>query len=460
MRARLLLLAAACLAFGGSLGSGFHFDDYAIFSGPSFAGWAQTRPLTLFTFWLNRQLGGTSPAGFHALNLALHAAAVLLLYECLRRLMPPAAALIAAAIFAVHPIQAEAVDYVWGRSIVLASALCFASLLAWITGRRWAAVAWFAAALLAKEEVAAFPLVLWLFEKGRRPARQIVVMLLLSFAAGIHVIYAAAVTPGSQAGIQSGFTPWRYFLAQGPVIWRYLRLLAVPYGFTIDPQIPVPPAWIGLGAWIGLAALFTLAWRRAPWIAAGFLLLIPSSTIFPAADLAADRRVYLPLAAFAAGAGILLARMHPKTIAPPVVIALAALAFGRTQVWMSDESLWREAVLRSPEKVRPKLQLARQIPAPEALNLLADARRLAPDDPEVATETGKVLLAANRPAEALAQFGRALALNPRDARNYNNRGVALQALGQTEAARQDFVRAVALDPNLTAARENLTRLAR
>jgi tetratricopeptide (TPR) repeat protein len=260
--------------------------------------------------------------------------------------------------------------------------------------------------------------------------------------------------------VQSAITPWHYFLAQGPVIWRYLRLLIIPYGFTVDPEIAIPPAWLGIGAWIALAALTAFAWRRSPWIVAGFLLLIPSSTIFPAADLAADRRIYFPLAAFAACAGLLLTRIRPKTIAAVVVIALTALAFARTQVWMTDESLWREAVRRAPDKVRPKIQLARQMPPDEALSLLGDARRLAPNDPEVATETGKVLLAANRPAEALAEFGRALALNPRDARNYNNRGVALQALGQTEAARQDFARALAIDPNLTAARENLTRLAR
>ncbi len=75
------------------------------------------------------------------MNLALHLAAVWLLYEALRRLIPAEAAFVAAAIFAVHPIQAEAVDYIWGRSIVLAAVFCFASLLEWIRGRPWVAVA-------------------------------------------------------------------------------------------------------------------------------------------------------------------------------------------------------------------------------------------------------------------------------------------------------------------------------
>jgi tetratricopeptide (TPR) repeat protein len=486
MRTRLLLLAAALAAFGGSLGSGFHFDDYAIFSGPVLPSawreiwtWRQTRPLTFLTFWANRQLGGENAIGYHAVNLVLHAAAVLLLYECLRRLISPRAAAIASAIFAVHPIQAEAVDYVWGRSIVLAAVLCLAALLSWITGRHWAAVAWFAAALLAKEEVAAFPLALWLLcgerfwpalpaslrWRGNAGLRRapLLLMLFLSLAAGLRVIYATTATTGPAAGLQAGVTPWHYLLAQGPVMWRYLRLLAIPYGFTVDPEISIPPAWLGLAAWGAIAALLALAWRSksawTPWLTAGFVLLIPSSTIFPAADLAADRRLYLPMLGFATAAGLVLARLKPKTAAPVLLLALTALAFARTQVWMTEQSLWLEAVERAPGKVRPKIQLARQLPQGEALALLAEAGGLAPNDPAVAAETGKVLLASHRPAEALPAFGRALALDPRDARNYNNRGVALAALGQTEAARQDFARALALDPNLSAARENLKGLA-
>ena len=79
--------------------------------------------------------GGQDAVGYHALNLALHLGAVLLLYECLRRLLPTRPRCVAAAIFAVHPLQAEAVDYVWGRSIVLASLFCLAALLAWLRGR-------------------------------------------------------------------------------------------------------------------------------------------------------------------------------------------------------------------------------------------------------------------------------------------------------------------------------------
>ena len=478
MRARLLLLAGALAAFGASLGSGFHFDDYAIFSDPALGaanGWLQvwaprqTRPLTYFTFWLNRQIGGGDPLGYHLFNLALHLGAAALAWACLRRLLPERPALIAAALFAIHPIQSEAVDYVWARGILLAALLCFASLWNWLEGRRWAAVAWFAAALLAKEECAAFPLFLAWIEYRRGAASKaprawgpIAAMLVLALAAGARVIYAIAVTPGAPAGLHAGISPVTYLLAQGHVILRYLQLAILPWGFTIDPAVSTA-RWPGVAGWLVLAVALVLAWRKAPasiftWIVAGFLLLLPSSSIFPAADLAADRRMYLPMFAFAAALALALDRVPFNAVLAVVGVILMGLSVQRTIVWMSDQSLWREAMERAPEKTRPKIQLARALPASQALELLNRARLAAPHDPAIAAETGKILLSEGQPDAALDEFGRALALDPANPQYLNNRGVALQALGQTEAARADFVRALQLAPDLAEARENLAKL--
>ena len=467
MRARLLLIAAALAAFGASLGSGFHFDDYAIFSDPfltSASGWTRlwsltrTRALTSLTFWLNYQIGGQDALGYHALNLLLHLGAVLLAFECLRRLMPERAALLAAAIFAVHPLQAESVDYVWGRGIVLAALWCLLSLWAWLEGRQWVAVLCFAAALLAKEECAAFPLALLVLDRKR--LAPIAAMLGLSAAAGAHVLYALNVTPGALAGAQAGISPARYLLAEGGVILRYLRMLIVPYGFSIDPDIRVPALWAGLLAWTAIVCLAYYAWRRNWWwVLAGLILLLPSSSLFPANDLAADRRMYLPLLAFAAAAAIGLTRLKlPAAARTAAVVALVFVSIWRTAVWANDESLWREAVRRAPEKIRPRIQLARNLRAAQALEVLAGARRLSPQDPRVATEIGKVLLTQGQPASALEEFGYALAADPHDARNFNNRGVALEMLGQTAAAQADFEHALRLDPALNEARDNLQKI--
>ena len=78
-------------------------------------------------------------------------------------------------------------------------------------------------------------------------------MFALSLAAGARVIYATAVTPGAPAGFGAGISPAKYLLVQGHVILRYLQLLAVPYGFTVDPEIS-PAQWLAAGAWILLLA--------------------------------------------------------------------------------------------------------------------------------------------------------------------------------------------------------------
>ena len=287
-------------------------------------------------------------------------------------------------------------------------------------------------------------------------------MLALSVAAGARVVWALSVTPGASGGVQAGISPFHYLLAQSVVIWRYFRLTLLPYGFTVDPDIHVT-LWVGIAAWMALFALAVVIWRRAgapvaTWFIAGLLLLLPSSSIFPVADLSADRRMYLPMFAFAAAAAIPLARIRQQAVLAAIALVLIAFSVQRTMVWMTEASLWQEAVNRATNKLRPKLQLARALPAAKALDLLAKARLDAPYNPDIATETGKILLTEGQADGALEEFGRALALSPMDARNVNNRGVALQALGQTEAARGDFERALRMDPALTEARDNLAKL--
>jgi tetratricopeptide (TPR) repeat protein len=352
------------------------------------------------------------------------------------------------------------VNYVWARPILLATLLCLASLRAWLDGSRWIAAAWFAAALLAKEECAAFPvMLLWLDwpERKRITWLPIGAMTAMSLAAGARVIWALNVTAGAPAGAAAGISPAKYLLAQGPAILRYLQLVVVPYGFTVDPDVRTV-MWIAAVAWAVLLVLLVLAWRHAHWLIAGLILLLPSSSIFPAADLAADRRMYLPMVAFAAAAGLLLARVRGTAVTAGVAGVLVLLSVQRTVVWMSEESLWTEAMERAPNKVRPKIQLARALPAGKALDLLGRARVDNPTDPAIAAEAGRILLTEGQPAAALGEFGRALALSPSDARYVNNRGAALMALGQYDAARGDFERALRIDPSLSDAKENLSKI--
>ncbi|MCZ2150515.1 MAG: tetratricopeptide repeat protein [Bryobacterales bacterium] len=475
MRATLLILPAALLAFAGTLAAPFYLDDFALLADPAVTspdGWrqawaiTQTRPLTWFTFWADYQLGGANPAGYHLVNLLLHLGCVRLVAATLRRLIPTSAVWIAAALFALHPIQTEAVIYVFARATLLMTLFCLLSLREWTLGRHWRAAAWFLPALLAKEECAAFPLFLLLLHfsisRNRKELAPIGLMSAMSLAAGVRVLYATAVTAGSGAGVQSGVSPLSYFLAQGIALWRYLRLLVIPHGFTIESPLH-PSLLAGLCGWLAIAALLLISLRRFAraregfWGLSALTLIAPSSTIFPAADLAADRRVYLPMLALAALAALLL-QARPKWLPLTLLAVFSLVSLRQTLLWQDSASLWREAVHFNPDKIRPRIQLARQLPPPAALEVLKEALTLAPNDPAVASEMGKVYLESGDAQRALAAFGRALALAPNDPAAINNRGAALFRLGQRPAAEADFRRALQIDPCLFDALVNLRAL--
>jgi tetratricopeptide (TPR) repeat protein len=471
----------ALAAFGWSLAGCFHFDDYSLFStraviapsGPlELLRPLQSRPLTYLTFWANYRTGGANPLGWHVVNLLLHVASVLLAFAALRRLIPERAALLAAALFAVHPLNAEAVNYIFARSTLLCTLLTLASLRSWVNGRHWHAVAWFAGALLAKEECVTFPLFLLLLNlanargatsRSRREWRPIAAMLGISLLAGVRVLLAALYIPGTSAGPSAGVSSLAYLASEGPAILRYLRLLLIPAGLTVDPDLRVVTGWPAWLAWMVVLALCAAALRlfsglRAGfWLLAGLILLLPSSSIFPAADLAADRRMYLPMIAFAAGGAMLLYSMRTPALVV-VCASLAAISISRCEVWRTELSLWTDAVRMAPDKLRPRIQLARALPPDRALALLGEAETIAPDNPDLPSEQGRIYLQTGDAAQALASFGRALALNPGSPLAINNRGVALLALGQTEAARLDFERALAIDPCQPNARFNLRRM--
>lgn len=448
---RFLILLAAALAFGASLWNGNVYDDYAIFSDPLLfapSGWweifvERTRPITYLTFWAELKVTREPVILQHAVNLLLHLGAVWLAFDCLSRMLSQRAALIAALIVAVHPLQGETVNYIWARSTLLMAMFCLLSLRDWMRECRWRAVGWFGLALLAKEEAVTFPLVLLMLRPDWKP---VAAMLALSIAAGARVLWVASTTVGSQAGAQAPYAIAEYFWTQGLVVLRYLSLIVWPVGLTPDPPISPGIYW---WAWLLLVVACALLYKRYAWFVAGIVLLLPSSSVFPASELSADRRMYLPIVAFAAGAGILLQRWK----AAPWVLAavLIPLSVARARVWESDETLWTDALRKNDRSVRARLRLG-------SLALLEEARKLDPDNPQVAMEVGRVYVQAGRPDQALAEFGRALALAPNSPEALSNRGVALLLLKQSDAARQDFERALKIEPCFWDARYNLKRM--
>jgi tetratricopeptide (TPR) repeat protein len=423
------------------------YDDYSI---PNLA-WFP-RPLTRLTFWLQWQFFGDSPWAFRAANIALHAISVQLAYRALSKLFPAANArwaFWAAAVFAVHPLQAHAVLYVFARPTILMSIFLWPALGAYLDRRPLPTALYFGLALLSKEEAVAFPLVMLLIRRDWRQATPLVGMSALWIAATLAITSRVA---GSGAGSESGITPWAYLASQPTALWEYTKATLLPWfpAPFLQPTIHAP-TWHAALWWIPIA----LAWyaRRFPLLAAALLLLAPTSSIFPLQETVAFRRMYLPVAVLA-----LAFQFLPRRVPAYLVVALTALAgYDAYDRWRDSGSLWRHAALTSPSWPVPVLQSARSLHGAQATAFL-NAHPF-PDIADYHTELGRAALEQQQPAAALRAFGKALALAPERAIHTYNRGVALRALGQEEAARADFARALSIDPSLTIARESLRNAA-
>ena len=444
----------SAVAFGATIFAVFQFDDFALFFRSPVAlperavdCFRQTRPLTELSFWLNDALFGRAPFSWHFADFLLHLAVVALAYDVLKKLLSERAAFIAAAIFAVHPILTEPVAYLFARGTLLAALFSLLAMRSWLAEKFWIAAAWFTIAMLCKEECAALPLVLLLLPR-RRNIPAVIAMLAIALSIGLRAVFAGASVEGSGVGANAGISPLHYLAAQSVVIWRYLRLVAIPWGFSVDPSLAQPKLWIELVAWAALAALCLIPFRGRFWFLMGLLLIAPSSSILPAADLAADRRMYLPMIAFCACAGLLFESVDRRIIAGMLVV-LTGISIRYSLLWQSPEALWSEAVRLAPDAIRPRLQLARALPPDQALE------KLTGDDPVILTERGRILMDAHRPGDALKEFGKVLAAHPNDATAISNRAVALAALGAKEAAILELKRALKIDPNLIDAKENL-----
>jgi len=143
----LLLAGAVAVVYLNSFRGVFQFDDYNVIVdnggvhtwGAFLAGLPRgIRPLLKFTYTLN-WTSGLGLFGFHLVNVGLHAANAVMLFFLASRVGGPSvsrfAALLPALLFAVHPVQTEAVTYISGRSVSLMAFFYLGSLLAYLRGR-------------------------------------------------------------------------------------------------------------------------------------------------------------------------------------------------------------------------------------------------------------------------------------------------------------------------------------
>lgn len=477
-----------------AIGGPFQFDDrYLPFFMPQYAdaslrAWLSgVRPLLMFSFWLNYQAGQTDPYGYHALNVAFHAANAVLTGLCAMKLLEWAGAaagmrrVLAAfggLLFLLHPIQTESVSYVASRSENL-SVLLFYGAFALFLYRRHVAVSLraaggvlvlFIAAAVTKEHAAVLPALLLLtdyfwnrpftFEGIRGNWKLYAPIAAGAVFAGVFV--AGVLRSADTAGFALKDLRWyEYFFSQCRAIWVYLRMFVLPFGQNIDHDFPVSRTVFDHGAIFGLIALAAAtaaAWifrKRYPLASYGwfaFLILIaPTSSFVPIRDLLVERRLYLPFIGLILIVCEFLRRLRVRQAAlagalAAVLVAFAAATYRRNQVWSDPVALWKDSVEKSPNKARPRFQLAyayhwSESRCPEAAAEYEKAAQLGKPDYSLYVDWALALECAGRPDDALAKLNSAVGME-KSAHAYaligmvhakqNRRAEALAALDTAE----------------------------
>jgi len=480
------LVLAGALLFGSSIAHPFHFDDILITNDSNVtnpARWAHffnplyLRQVTFFTFYLNNLAGGVNPAGYHLVNVGIHIANAALLFFLLQKSAGQWLAAAAAALFLVHPIQTEAVLYIYQRSTLLACLFSLLGLIALSEKRNWLAAGMFLVAFESKESALAIPLGIGLlgryaaagFEpRSLRPERA------LKPAAGylllIVVIVFGAVTLGLLehanettvgVGIAGKVRPARYLLTETRVVFTYLRLLVFPHPQSLEYDFQDAGGFLSVA---GVVSLLLIGWHFRQTIPglcilAFFILLAPTSSIIPSADAAFEHRLYLPMLAFSILAAHLVSKMPKRTwIGVAVVAILALLTFRRESVWASDISLWEDTARNAPGKARVWFNLggAYLSTDPEkARTALLRALDLQPHFPEALYDLGVIEQGRNNWSLALAFYERAVAQQPDYWPAWNNMGNTLSAMGQNSRAMEYFQRTLSLNPDYWPAQYNI-----
>ncbi len=458
----LLLLALTAAAFGRVLTCDFtNFDDYYTVAHdpgldpPTWAAlkshWTSPKmdiymPLTQ-TVWAavatfarlpdaDENGSRMNPYAFHTVNLLVHLAAVLFAFSLLRKIVgDPWAAAAGAAIFAVHPLQVEAVAWVSGLKDVFSGMLCLAALRVWIIRGRWTTAVstiLFAAALLAKAAVLGWPLavsavaLLTLDCPPGRVIRRLLPWIVVAIILGI-------VANRAQPANAVTDPPGHRFLVAVDALLFYLRkifwpgAMGVDYGrtpATVTAAIGIAEAAIV----IALAIAGVLVRRRAPVLsAAGAVFVAALLPVlgfvrfdFQQFSTVADHYLYLAMfgsamafAGFISRLAVAANSAQRKVIATAVVLVLVVLALQtnlQTRVWKNGITLFRHAVVVNPNSWM-------------CWSNLGNA------------------LAKDYPTEAIAACRRAAQINPMNANNWNILGLIFLRQNQPSAALQALARA-------------------
>jgi tetratricopeptide (TPR) repeat protein len=479
-----LIAGAVLVAFGASVLAPFVLDDQISIvdnrtlrhlwplSGALFAERESPvagRPLVNLSFAVNYAIGSLDPRLYHWGNIAVHIGCALLLWAVIRRTWrlvyadvettsdATALATVCALLWAVHPLNAEAVDYLTQRTELmmgfafLLTIYCSARSLASAKGAGWqaAGIAACACGMACKESMVVAPLAVVFYERayafGTLRAALVARWRYYAALASTWLIVIGLQLSGPRihsAGYASGVSWWNYLLNQSLLICRYFRLAFWPRGLVVNYGPPhlltFADVWLPMlivGA-LCVSAFLVYTWKPrvgfpALWV---FLTLAPTSSVLPiATEVGAERRMYLPLAGLIVAA-VLCGRWCAGRVwsrGAPLEISRSRQATAVAVVALIAISSIGVSAARSREFL-------------DVLTLTTTLVERWPTDHSRMVHAA-ALIAFNRHDEAIAELRQAVAGEPR-ARYIL--GTELFNKGDLDGARQQLEKFIALEPLL------------
>jgi tetratricopeptide (TPR) repeat protein len=453
----------------------------------------QYYPLVHTSFWVEYHVWGLKPLGFHAVNLGLHALAALLLYLVLRRL-EVLGAWLAAAIFALHPVEVESVAWIAERKNVLSAVFYLAAASAYLRfapaeeqveedvrdrspdKRLWGsylvASFFFIAALLSKSVTCSLPAALLLVRwwKAGRLLRSDVWPLVPWFVIGAASGFLTSWLERHQVGAHGAdwsLTGVERMLIAGRALWFYAGNLAWPFGLCfsyprwhIDAgqwwQWIYPAAAVAMvgGLWMGrrrigrgpLVGVFFFAGTVGP--ALGFIDIFPMRYTF-----VADHYQYLAGIGLIVLAGFCLHR-PPRVLVAGLLVALAGLTWRQAHIYRDVETLWLDTQIKNPESSLVHNYFGNKLLTKGdyagALELFRRDLAINPNDEVAHFNVGYALLGMGKPNEAIHSFEEAARLRPRYSRALYYLGNALVKEGRVDEAIEAYHRALTGSPTNSA----------
>jgi len=473
------------------------------------------RPVACLSFALNYYFGGTEVHGYHIINFAIHFLSsiflFLFIYHTLNlpilgaRYGPNSyfIALLSAVLWAINPVQTQAVTYVVQRMASMAGMFYIMAMYFYLKGRisgpkllrithYFLCIVCAILAVGSKENTVMLPMVILLYDlfliQGltKKSLKKYVLLFLIAvltcaivavFLKGPSILNPENIAPGYH---NRGFTLIERLLTEPRIVLFYVSLLLypMPYRLCFSHDIAIstglldPPTTI-IAMLIILTLLCLTILKSKRWPLVSFCILfffinhVIESTAF-SLELVFEHRNYIPSMLFFVPIAILFAkginffsyrRSIQFIISIFVVLALVAIGhatFIRNFAWKTEETLWLNAVEKSPNLSRPHINLGKAYADVGRKRIALEQYRKAlelPDGPNrrahylVHYSMGRIYKSLKDHDGAMAHFLKAVELEPRFPPAYTYLGILKLEQGENDKALEHFLKALAHEVN-------------